>query len=83
MKKAALPEADGLARLGYEVKGKGKGVTVIGGLALSEAGLLDLAKKLKQRFGTGGSVKDRAIQLQGDFRQQAKEELFGLGYCVK
>jgi len=83
IKKAALPAGDGVARLSYEIKGKGKGVTVIRGLALSENGLLDLAKKLKQRFGAGGSVKDRAIQLQGDFRQQARAELLVLGYPVR
>ncbi len=62
----------GVARLSYEAKGrKGKGMTLITGLSLSEAGLLALAKKLKQCFGTGGSMKDYAIELQGDHRQQA------------
>lgn len=86
LKKAVVPnaDADGVVRLRYEVKGrKGKGMTLIFGLALSEIGLLDLAKKLKQRFGTGGAVKDYTIQLQGDFRQQAALELRKLGYCVK
>jgi translation initiation factor 1 len=81
MKKAAVPDTDGVVRLRYETKGrKGKGMTFITGLALSEAKLLDLAKKLKQRFGTGGSVKDYTIELQGDFRNQAAQELRKLGF---
>ena len=84
IKKTAVPKTDGVVWVRYEVKGrKGKGVTLITGLALSEVGLLDLAKKLKQRFGTGGSVKDYAIELQGDFRQPAALELRKLGYNVK
>ena len=81
IKKAAVPKTDGVVRLRYEVKGrKGKGMTLITGLVLNESGLLDLAKKLKQRFGTGGSVKDYTIELQGDFCKQAKQELRKLGY---
>jgi len=84
MKKAIVADTDGLVRLRYEIKGrKGKGMTLITGLALNESGLLDLAKQLKQRFGTGGAVKDFTIQLQGDFRDQAKQELLRLGYQVK
>jgi translation initiation factor 1 len=84
IKKTVVPGVDGVVRLHYEVKGrKGKGMTLITGLALSENGLLDLAKQLKQKFGTGGSVKDYAIELQGDFRDQAEQELRKLGYRVK
>jgi translation initiation factor 1 len=84
IKKAVVPNTDGLVRLRYETKGrKGKGVTLISGLALSENGLLDLARKLKQRFGTGGAVKDYVIELQGDFCEQASEELRKLGYGIK
>jgi len=84
MKRAAIPNTDGVARLRYEIKGrKGKGVTLVSGLALSEDGLLELAKKLKQRFGTGGAVKDYVIELQGDFRKPTAQELLKLGYSVK
>jgi len=79
-----VPAVSGPARLSYETKGrKGKGMTLITGLPLSETGLLDLAKKLKHQFGTGGSVKDYTIELQGDHRQQAALELHRLGYSVK
>jgi translation initiation factor 1 len=80
MKKAAVPDTDGVVRLRYERGRKGKGMTLIAGLVLSESGLLDLAKKLKQRFGTGGSVKNYTIELQGDFRKQAEQELRKLGF---
>lgn len=84
IKKAAVADTDGVARLRYETKGrKGKGMTLITGLPLSETGLLDLAKKLKQRLGTGGSVKDYVIELQGDHREPAARELSRLGYRVK
>ena len=83
-KKSVISHPDGAVRLRYELKGrKGKGMTLVSGLALSEVALLDLAKKLKQRFATGGAVKGYIIQLQGDFRQQAAQELRKLGYCVK
>jgi len=80
IKKSAVPDTDGVVRLRYEKGRKGKGMTLISGLALNEAALLELAKKLKQRFGTGGSVKDYTIELQGDFRKQAEQELRKLGY---
>lgn len=84
IKKAAVLNTDGVVRLRYEAKcRKGKGMTIIIGLPLSQAGLLDLAKKLKQRFGTGGSVKDYVIELQGDHREQTAQELRRMGYCVK
>jgi translation initiation factor 1 len=84
IKKAAVAKTDGMVRLRYETKGrKGKGMTLITGMALSEDGLTDLAKKLKQRFGTGGAVKNFTIELQGDHRQEAAEELTKLGYTVR
>ncbi len=84
IKKAAVLNTGGVVRLRYETKGrKGKGMTLITGLPLSESGLLDLAKQLKQRLGTGGSVKDYVIELQGDHREQAAQELSRMGYLVK
>ena len=84
IKRAALPETDGIARLRHETKGrKGKGVTIVSGLPLSEEGLWEVIRKLKQRLGTGGSVKEYSIELQGDHREQLKQELGKLGYTVK
>jgi translation initiation factor 1 len=81
IRKAAVPvSGEGIVRLRYEKGRKGKGMTLITGLALSESGLLDLARRLKQQFGTGGSVKDYVIEIQGDFRKQAEGELRKLGF---
>ncbi len=84
IKKISIPKTDGKPSLRYETKGrKGKGVTLISGLPLSEADLWGLVKKLKQRLGTGGSVKGYALELQGDHREQVAQELRKLGFAVK
>jgi predicted translation initiation factor SUI1 len=72
------------AKVGRETAGRrGKGVTTVSGLPLSEAELLDLAATLKQRCGTGGTVKDGRIEIQGDNRDRVMAELVKLGYQVK
>ncbi|HOW42381.1 MAG TPA: stress response translation initiation inhibitor YciH [Candidatus Omnitrophota bacterium] len=72
----APPVGDGKVRLRYDTKGrKGKGMTLISGLPVDAAELAAIARRLKQRFGTGGAVKDGVIELQGDVREQAAEEL--------
>lgn len=81
IKKKALPETSGSARIRYETAGrKGKGVTLITGLPLSREDLSDLARKLKQQFGTGGAVKDFIIELQGDQREKTDQALRKLGF---
>jgi translation initiation factor 1 len=83
MKKTTAPETSGAVRLRYESVGrKGKGVTLITGLPLSEENLLELSKKLKQQLATGGTVKDFAIELQGDFREKAAQALRKSGYAA-
>ena len=73
-----------MVRVRLETKGRqGKGMTVIIGLPLDEAELNDLAKKLKQRFATGGSVKKWNIELQGDHREAVVQELQTIGYSVR
>ena len=58
-------------------------MTIISDLPLDEPGLVELATKLKQRLGTGGTTKDGRIEIQGDQRDRIIEELEGLGYRVK
>ena len=78
------PPGDGIVRVGRETKGrKGKGVTVITGLSLADDELKELAKRLKKRCGTGGTVRDGIIEIQGDNRDRLVTELGGLGYRVK
>ncbi len=79
-----LPGKAAVVRVGRETKGRrGKGVTVISDLPLAENGLLELAAKLKQQLGTGGTVKDRRIEIQGDHRDRIVAAIEGLGYRVK
>jgi predicted translation initiation factor SUI1 len=58
-------------------------VTIISDLPLDETGLNELATKLKTRLGTGGTVKDGRIEIQGDHRDRIIQELESLGYRVK
>ena len=73
-------------KLGRETKGRrGKGVTIVSEWPahLSEVALAELATLLKSRCGTGGTLKDRAIEIQGDQRDRLTVELEKLGYKVK
>ncbi len=77
-------QGDGVVRVGRETKGrKGKCVTVITGIPLDPDGLRNLAKQLKRKCGTGGTVKEGVIQIQGDHRDLMVEELKAVGYVVK
>ncbi len=83
-KKTPPAKNDGIVRLMRETKGrKGKGVTLITGLPLDAEELKKLAKSLKQKCGSGGSVKNGIIEIQGDHRDGLEKELTGLGYKVK
>ena len=71
-------------KVGRETKGRrGKGVTTVFDVPLDEAGLLELAGTLKQKCGTGGTVKDGRIEIQGDQRERLAGVLEGMGYRVK
>jgi translation initiation factor 1 len=79
-----VPPGDGTVRVSRETRGrKGKGVTLISGVPLGAEALAVLAKDLKQRCGTGGTVKDGVIEIQGDHRDRLIEELQNRGYRVK
>jgi translation initiation factor 1 len=62
---------------------KGKGVTVVSDLPLTEDQLKELATKLKSACGSGGTSKDGRIEIQGDHRDRLVTELEKLGYKVK
>jgi translation initiation factor 1 len=80
----APPSGDGIVRIGRATKGrKGKGVTVITGISMEDSQLKGLAKTLKRKCGSGGTVKAGAIEIQGDHRELLTAELQGMGYTVK
>lgn len=61
----------------------GKAVTLVKNLVLSADDLKSLAKKLKEACGTGGTIKEGVIEIQGEQRQRIAEVLQRLGYKVK
>ena len=78
------PRGDGVVRVRREVKGRnGKTVTTISGVGLADDALRELAGELKRRCGTGGSVKDGVIEIQGDHRDALVAELERRGHTVK
>ena len=79
-----VPSKSTVVRVGRETKGRrGKGVTIISDVPLNGNDLTELAANLKQRLGTGGTVKDGRIEIQGDHRDRIVQELAVLGYRVK
>jgi translation initiation factor 1 len=78
---AAKPAA---VRVGRETKGRaGKGVTTVAGLPMSPADIESLAAKLKKRCGSGGTVREGVIEIQGDHRDVIVAELAKLGWPAK
>ena len=61
----------------------GKTVTTVSAFQLTEDELKNLAAQLKRRCGTGGSVKDGVIIIQGDHRDTLITELKNLGFKAK
>lgn len=79
-----LPASDGVVRVSRDTKGRGcKAVTLVKGVALDEAGLSALGKQLKAACGSGGTVKDGVIEVQGDHCERVVELLKAQGRVVK
>ena len=75
---------DGIIRIQREVKGRrGKTVTTVSGFEINNDELKNLATRLKRRCGTGGTVKDGVIIIQGDHRNVLLSELEKQGYTAK
>jgi translation initiation factor 1 len=71
-------------RVSRQTQGRaGKGVTVITGLPLSGTALESLATELKRRCGSGGTVRDGLIEIQGEHRDKLVEELIRRGFPAK
>jgi translation initiation factor 1 len=74
----------GAVRVARETQGRaGKGVTVITGLPLSLSDLEAIATKLKKRCGSGGTVREGVIEIQGDHRDVIVAELIKAGWQAK
>ena len=83
-KPVSLLPSQQTAAIQRETKGRGgKTVSVIRGLQLSPDDLKALATQLKQACGTGGTVKDDVIEIQGDHREKIAARLRSLGYKTK
>jgi len=80
----SLPPHQQTVYLHRDSKGRGGGsVTLLKNLTLSEEDMKHLAKRLKQICGSGGTVKDNLIEIQGEHREKIAEELKIMGYKVK
>lgn len=80
----SLPPQQQTIYLHRETSGRnGTPVSLIKNLVLSAEDMKSLAKKLKQACGTGGTIKDGVIEIQGEHRQKISEILIKLGYKVK
>lgn len=83
-KQSASPSPREAVRVSRESKGRrGKTVTIISGLTLDEAKLQELSTRLKQICGTGGTVKDGKIEIQGDQCDRILAELQNRGFKAK
>ena len=70
--------------LRLEKKGRaGKAVTVVAELPRNQAFLAALAAELKRAFGTGGTVADAAVEIQGDQRDRLRPLLAAKGWVVR
>lgn len=81
---AGVPAGDGVVRVSRETKGRGgKAVTLVKGVLRDEAGLAALGKQLKAACGSGGTVKDGVIEIQGDHVDRVMAALKAQGHTVK
>jgi len=76
------PAGDGIARVSRE-KRNGKAVTVVKGLALPEDQLAAFGKTLRAQCGSGGTVKDFVIEVQGDHADKVMALLVQAGHKAK
>lgn len=83
-KLVSLPPDQQTVYLHRDSKGRrGSSVTLLKNLILSQDDLKELARSLKQLCGSGGTVKDGVIEIQGEHREKIAEELKRMGYKVK
>lgn len=77
----AVPSGDGSVRISREKKGRGgKTVTVVRNLALEPSALAGLARQLKTLCGSGGTVVDGVLEIQGDHVERVMQVLQSRGF---
>ena len=77
-------KSDGVARVSRSSKGRGgKTVTLVSGLGIDELALVQLGKQLKAACGSGGTVKNGVVEVQGDHCEQIMQTLIKQGYSAK
>lgn len=73
-----------VAKLRMEKTGRGgKSVTVVYGLPQNTEFLKQLSQELKRACGTGGTVVEGGVELQGDIRERVRDVLVKRGFVVK
>ena len=83
-KAASKPVGDGQVRVMLQTKGRGgKAVTLVKGLALDADALNALGKRLRSACGSGGTVKDGVLEVQGDHCDRVMAELDTRGFKPK
>jgi translation initiation factor 1 len=83
-KQSVAPIGDGVVRVSRETKGRGgKSVTLVKGLALDALSLATTGKQLRTACGSGGTVKDGVIEIQGDHCDLVIAVLTKLAHKVK
>jgi translation initiation factor 1 len=83
-KTETAPKGDGVVRVSRQTKGRaGKSVTLVKGLALDPVELALLGKQLRTACGSGGTVKDGVIEVQGDHCELVVDELRKYGHDPK
>ena len=83
-KAKAAPKGDGVVRVSLQTKGRGgKSVTLVKGLALDAEALAVLGKQLRGACGSGGTIKDGVIEIQGDHCELVMETLKKHGHQPK
>jgi translation initiation factor 1 len=83
-KAQAMPQTDGVVRVSLQTKGRGgKSVTLVKGLPLDAAALAVMGKQLRSACGSGGTVKDGVVEVQGDHVATVMAALQKQGYTVK
>lgn len=80
----AIPAGDGIVRVSRETKGRGgRAVTLVKGVPVNAEDLQALGKKLKAACGSGGTVKEGVIEVQGDHCEPVMKLLLAQGFKVK